>query len=272
MNFNSVIVCALLSVFCLSFALAQDLPKVDLPLKENFHLFLLAGQSNMAGRGIVGGEDRQVHPRVLALSKDGVWKPAVDPIHFDKPIAGVGPGRSFGIVLADGQTNITVGLIPAACGGSAIADWDPGVYYVPTTSHPYDDAIKRAKAAMQVGTLKAILWHQGETDCTNTLAPAYRERLSMLIARFRKDLDAPNLPVIIGQLAQFDKAPWNDATRAVNAAQIAVAHEVPHVAFVESTGLTPLNTMAEDPHFGAAAAREFGKRYAAAYLRLGQMP
>ena len=46
---------------------AEEAPA--LPDREHFHLFLLAGQSNMAGRGIVEEQDRVVHPRVLTLSK-----------------------------------------------------------------------------------------------------------------------------------------------------------------------------------------------------------
>ena len=72
-----------------------------LPDKQHFHLFLLAGQSNMAGRGVVEEQDRVVHPRVFTLSKDNTWVPAVDPIHFDKSVAGVCLGRTFGIALAE---------------------------------------------------------------------------------------------------------------------------------------------------------------------------
>ena len=48
------------------------------------HLYLLIGQSNMAGRGEVAKEDRTPHPRVLKLDKKDEWVPAVDPLHFDK--------------------------------------------------------------------------------------------------------------------------------------------------------------------------------------------
>ena len=50
-----------------------------------FHLFLLAGQSNMAGRGKVSSSDKKVTPRVLTLDQQDKWVAAVDPIHFDKP-------------------------------------------------------------------------------------------------------------------------------------------------------------------------------------------
>ena len=73
-----------------------------LPPKEKFHLFLLVGQSNMAGRGVVSPADNAPHPRVLMLTKAGTWVPAVDPLHFDKPTAvGVGLGVDYAIYMLD---------------------------------------------------------------------------------------------------------------------------------------------------------------------------
>ena len=115
----------------LGLALASPLQALgqDLPAKEQFHLYLLAGQSNMAGRGIVTEQDREAHPRVLMFTQEGTWAPAVDPLHFDKPIAGVGPGRTFGIAVAERDPTITIGLIPSAVGGSPIATWAPGGWH-----------------------------------------------------------------------------------------------------------------------------------------------
>ena len=62
------------------------------------------------------------------------------------------------------DTNVIIGLIPCAVGGSPIEAWQPTKYYEPTKSYPYDDALKRTKTAMQTGTLKGVLWHQGESD------------------------------------------------------------------------------------------------------------
>ena len=80
-----------------STAISQD--SIEIPAKEKFHLYLLVGQSNMAGRGKVTPEDKKPHERVLMLSKDLKWVPATDPMHFDKSIAGVGLGRTFGIEM-----------------------------------------------------------------------------------------------------------------------------------------------------------------------------
>jgi hypothetical protein len=241
-------------------------PAAKLPPKAQFHLFLLAGQSNMAGRGDVEQQDRSLLANVLALDATGRWVPAVDPLHWDKPGAGTGLGRSFAVDYLRQHPGVTVGLIPAACGGSPISSWEPGQYFDQTKSHPYDDALSRARRAQENGTLHGILWHQGESDRSPELAERYEPALTALIARFRKDLAAPSLPVLIGQLGQFAGAgPWDEPSRRVDSAQRNVAGRIPFVAFVPSDGLT---SKADNLHFDARSLREFGKRYAAAFAAL----
>jgi hypothetical protein len=229
------------------------------------YLFLLAGQSNMAGRGIVEEQDRLPHPRVLALDQGGDWVPAIDPIHFDKPFAGVGPGRTFGITLAEADPTVTVRLIPCATGGSPLSAWRPGEFWDQTRSHPYDDTISRTRRAMEDGVLKGILWHQGEGDCNAESARDYAANLEALISRLRKDLEAPGVPFIIGQLGPFlDNAASPYVVR-VNDAHISVAQKIDGAGFVASTGLT---SVGDNLHFDARSQREFGRRYAEVYQRL----
>ncbi|NIJ52491.1 sialate O-acetylesterase [Dyadobacter arcticus] len=74
--------------------------------RKQFHLYLLAGQSNMAGRGAVEEQDKTTHPRVWVLTKDNIWQLATEPLHFDKPaVIGVGPGFAFAKAMADLDTN-----------------------------------------------------------------------------------------------------------------------------------------------------------------------
>lgn len=240
--------------------------ETKIPPKERFQLFLLVGQSNMAGRGKVEDQDTKPHPRVLMLNKENKWVPAVDPMHFDKPgIVGVGLGRTFGLEIAKANPDITVGLIPCAVGGSPISVWEPGKFYSATKSHPYDDALRRAQVALKDGTLKGILWHQGESDSNPKDAPQYAKRLLQLIERFRDDLHAPEVPFIAGQMGQFKESPWNEAKKHVDADHRQLPENVPQTAFVSSDGLTHKG---DKVHFNAESYRELGKRYAKAYQSL----
>lgn len=235
--------------------------------KTAFHIFLLAGQSNMAGRGEVANEDNAPIPRVLALGKDGAWHPAVDPIHWDKPVAGVGLARSFAVAYLADHPGVTIGFVPAACGGSPIAMWKAGAYFDQTNSHPYDDAIARTRVALEHGTLKGILWHQGEADGHPGKSEVYAEALTELIARFRSELGTPDVPFILGQVGRFEAAPWGEHTKQVYAAQLEVAASTPRAAFVSSEGLA---SKPDNIHFNSESLRELGRRYYEAFRKIEQ--
>ncbi len=242
----------------------------DLPSKENFHLYLLVGQSNMAGRGRVAATDRKPIPGVLAFSRDQRWVPAVDPLHFDKPsIVGVGVGRSFAAVVLAATPKATIGLIPCAVGGSPIASWEPGGFHASTKTHPWDDAIKRARAALKHGTLKGILWHQGESDSNPKLAAVYKKKLHALVTRFRKDLKAPVVPFLAGQMGRWPERPWSEAKIRVDAVHRRLSSDVKHTAFVSARGLAHKG---DKVHFDSASYRVLGRRYAKAYLELVGLP
>lgn len=240
--------------------------QASLPAKEDFHLFLLVGQSNMAGRGEVSDSDREPNPRVLMLDREGNWIPAVDPLHWDKPaVVGVGLGRTFGLELAQAKPGITIGLVPCAVGGSPIDSWRPGAFDEPTKTHPWDEAMARADKALEAGTLKGILWHQGESDGSPERAPTYETKLHELVARFRSELGAPEVPFVAGQMGRFAEAPWSPAKTLVDAAHRNLPAKVARTAFVSADGLAHKG---DKVHFDAASYRELGRRYAAAFLRL----
>lgn len=232
--------------------------------KEDFHLYLLIGQSNMAGRGAVGVEDKQVHPGVFTLTKENTWAPAADPIHFDKDIAGVGPGLTFGKTMAGHKPDIRIGLIPCACGGSSISVWKAGAWFEQTQSHPYDDAVERAKIAMKDGVLKGILWHQGEGDSNEESAGLYEQRLDEFIRTLRKELGSPDVPFIAGEMGDFFVNTRAEA-KIVNNALARLPQRVGTTACVNSYGLTAKE---DGVHFNAESARELGRRYAGAMIRL----
>jgi hypothetical protein len=228
-------------------------------------LYLLIGQSNMAGRGAVESQDQQKVPHVFMLNKENQWVPAVDPIHFDKKQAGVGPGRTFGIMMAKQDPSVKIGLIPCAVGGTSIRKWVPGAEDAKTETHPYDDMLVRLRAAMQSGTVKGILWHQGEADGKMGERGTYEAALIELIERVRTECGNPEIPFVIGQLGRFKERPWSAGRSKVDAAQRNVAQTVPHCAFASSEGLEDRGDLT---HFSAAAARELGKRFAEKMVEL----
>lgn len=231
----------------------------------NFHLYLLMGQSNMAGRGAITPALSAVgSPAVYMLNAVGEWVPARHPVHFDKPkAAGVGPGLSFGVALAAADSSVRIGLVPCAVGGTSINKWQPGAYDEATQTHPYDDAARRITAAMRCGVVKGLIWHQGETDSNPAAAAAYLPKLTELIGRVRTLTGQPTLPVVVGELGRFKEnyQPFNAQLRKL-------PPTVPHTAVATSEGLVDKG---DQTHFDGASADEYGRRYAARMLALQQV-
>jgi len=253
--------CLLSTLTLCAGVLAAD--PVKLPAKEKLHLYLLIGQSNMAGRGALGEQDKTPTPRVLKFTKDNTWAPATDPLHFDKPIAGVGLGSSFGRAMAEGKPDATIGLIPCAVGGTPLVRWSKG-------GDLYQQALDRARLALKDGTLKGILWHQGEADSGNErTASSYGERLAQMVKDLRADLGAGEVPFVAGKLGEFLKREDKDGKPAlwlkVNEQIGALPKSVPHTASVESAGL---KHKGDSLHFDTPSLHEFGERYATAMKRL----
>ena len=231
----------------------------------SFHLYVLAGQSNMAGRGAVEQVDRIQHPRVWMLNQANEWVPATDPMHFDKPdVVGVGPGLAFGKAMAEQDPTAFIGLIPTAVGGSPIVTWQPGGYHDQTKTFPYDDAIKRVQVAQRQGTLHGLLWHQGEGDSKPDLVPQYEAALIQLIGRFRQAFNNPQLPVVVGTLGDFYVAKTPAAAQ-INTILRSLPEHVSRVACVDASGLTDKG---DQTHFDTPSARKLGLLYAEAMRKL----
>lgn len=243
-------------------------PITEPPNEPPLHLYLLAGQSNMAGRGEVGEIDETPYPRVFALKKDMSWGPATEPLHWDKPeIVGVCPGFAFGRAMADAKKTVRIGLIPAAAGGSSIRAWQHREMHPGTQSPPWDDALSRTfrVVALEGGELKGILWHQGESDRALSTSE-YEDALVDLVERFRREFRKPNLPFVAAQLTQFDPAK-SKGTDAINAAIANLPLRLPNTAYVSGEGFEPKE---DGVHLTAESERELGKRFAEAMLDLEQ--
>ena len=229
---------------------------VKLPSREKLHLYLMMGQSNMSGRGKVEIEDKTPHPRVLMFTTNEVWQSAVEPVTHDRPkLLGVGPGLAFGKALAEKYPDATIGLVPCSVGGTPLSRWQKG-------GDLYSNAVHRAQLAMKVGTLKGVIWHQGESDSSPGKAETYGKRLDQMIRDLRADLGTPDLPFVAGQLGEFLLTRGSNNVAEVQLVNDTIAKlpsRVPHTGFVSSTGL---NHKGDVLHFDAASQREMGRRYA----------
>jgi hypothetical protein len=187
---------------------------------SNYHVFLIAGQSNALGLG--DGIDYSIEvadPMILQWTCGGPYfhTPMIarDPLHAPDltnqniratKVPGVGFGPAFARAYRTGQSldsNTGVILVNTAYGGSGMsnAKWRVGDPY-------YLNAIAQLNDCMANGpgitrTLKGILWHQGEVDVTaNYLAATYRTDLLSTFDGLRTALTGggSTLPIVVGQM------------------------------------------------------------------------
>ncbi len=245
-----------LLVFCFNTSIAQT--KVD----PNFHIYLLMGQSNMAGRGEITAEFKdEGHPNLFMLTADGKWVIAKHPVHYDKPkVSGVGPGLAFGIDMAKADLTVKIGLVPCAVGGTAIERWQPGAFDEATKTHPYDDALLRIREAMKYGVVKGVIWHQGESNSTEEKASLYLQELDTLIKRIRTEVGNPKLPVVVGELGRY-----RENYKYINEVIAKVPNTIPFTAVATSEDLIHKG---DQTHFDSASATILGHRFAAKMMTL----
>jgi hypothetical protein len=223
--------------------------------KKNFHLYLLIGQSNMAGRGIIEPQDTIGNERILRLNRNGDWDIAKEPLQFDKSFAGVGPGLAFAreMLIAENDS-VVIGLIPCAAGGSGIDVWLKDLFWEETKSTPYNNALLRTKLAMKEGVLKGVLWHQGEADCHTKDIDSYKDKLITLIQKIRQELTISDLPFIVGELPEFNPCSSN-----FNPILYDIKACLDNYDVASGIGLT---SNPDGIHLDAVSARKLGIRYA----------
>ena len=229
---------------------------------DNFELYILAGQSNMAGRGpLTDSISALQNDRVWMLTKDLTWTVAHHPLHFDKPkVAGVGPGLSFGIDMADAHPDVKIGLIPCAVGGTSIDKWQPGAYDQATSTHPYDDAVARITEAMKNGKVKGVIWLQGEADSSQEKAVKYLHQLKVLTKRFRKLTGDKNLPIVVGELGRY-----KPNYQLINTELHKAPSRIKNMKVASSEGFIHKG---DNTHFDSKSAIEYGKRFAEKMLEI----
>jgi hypothetical protein len=225
-------------------------------------VFILAGQSNMAGRGKVEAEDTVTSPRILSINAKGELIPAKEPIHFYEPkMKALDCGLSFGKELLKYIPNdVTVLIIPTAIGGRSINQWiNDSTFRGVKLLTNFREKLELGK---RYGEIKAVLWHQGESDANPNGIKSRQEKLKTLFTSFRNFAGNPALPVLMGELGSYskNKEMWmqlNEQIRLYSASDVNTS--------VIST--SDFKDRGDQTHFTSEGQREMGKRFAKAYIQ-----
>jgi hypothetical protein len=237
---------------------------ISMPSKENFYIFILAGQSNMAGRGIVEPQDTVTSPYVLALNGDNEWVYASEPLHYYEPArGGLDCGLSFGKKLsALYGRNITIGLAPCAVGGSSIEQW------LGDSTHRdvnlYSNLLQKAAVASKHGTNKGVLWHQGENNATATGHKDFYQNVRRFFERVRNDLTDPELSIYSGELGSYLKASDYPSKDSVNRDLHNLAGKMENLYVIGTHDFTALK---DTVYFDSKSQRLMGVRFAEAVYK-----
>lgn len=221
------------------------------------HSFLLIGQSNAAGRGLLAeAEPLDTCDGRLKVLRNGRWQKMFRPVNPDRKFSGSSLAESFAKEYALDHPDVDVGIIPCADGGTSISKWLPGEIL-------FDNAVNCARLAMRTSSLRGIIWHQGESDCTEEKIALYAERIANVMTTLREELGCPDIPIIMGKLGDFLVNCEKDANVAQNYGRIneileEFAKGYPDCALVSADGL---GANPDNLHFSAAALKEFGIRY-----------
>lgn len=241
----------------------------DMPHPDSLWLFIMAGQSNMAGRGFVEPRDTLSNKRILTIDQSGRWIYAKEPLHFYEPkMAGLDCGMAFSQSLIDSlPAGISVGIIPCAVGGSSIEQWlgDETHRGVKLLSN-FEAKVKLIKSS---GTIKGIIWHQGESNAKPDLIPLYAGKLDSLTKTFRKIVENDKLPIIIGQLGSYaEPIEKKNRWKSINTIIQGFAEKNPNTFVVYTQDL---KQKGDTVHFDSESQRKMGERFAQKYLEVSRI-
>ncbi len=269
----------------------------------NFHIYLLFGQSNMAGpcnndnataaardpepadcdttnrvKVLAWGDcNRESKPCGFPLKRTfDTWYTAFPPYHNCHE--GIGPADYFGKTLLDSiREDISIGFVPCALSGQKIEVFMKGQnapidqHTQPTngskkiSSGGYEWMVKRAKLAQQSGVIKGILLHQGEANSGE--GDAWVNKVKKIVADLKTDLSLGDIPFIAGELIQ-DGPPADQGAKNLNPFVNKLPNQIPKCAVASSKDFKVRSGDTWGLHFSCDGIREFGRRYARAFLSL----
>lgn len=224
-------------------SLVLFVPVAPISAAEGAHLFVLSGQSNMAGH-----------------RPEEAFIPTVE--------EALGPENV--IVVQDAQ------------GGQPIhrwfREWTPPAGGVSTKNRGdlYDRLMKKVRAAVGERELASVtfIWMQGERDARMAWGEVYRESLLGLYEQFSDDMGRDDVLFVNGRLSDFDMGNrrYPHWTR-IREIQVDLAESDPRFAWVDTDDLNDGKNRAGKPiendlHYSGEGYRILGKRFAETSLEL----
>ncbi len=251
--------------------------------KTDLLVFLLSGQSNMCGAGVVSElpeELKKQQDSVLIYlasegdaSKMGKWMtlgPGFGSSQLAQGKPCFGPELTFGKTLADSLPGVKIAIIKDAVSGTYLSKsdgWRPpssggkvGTLYSNMMRH-IKDALGSPDISKYTIHMGGFVWLQGEFDAMNNNdANEYETNLTNLIKDIRDTLNTEDLPVILPMIDA--QSIWTQNAK-VRAADIAVRNKLENVDTLDTKGFET-----DGIHYKAPGVIKIGRIAAERWLNM----
>jgi len=235
--------------------------------KNNELVFILAGQSNMAGYGTTA-----------KLSASYKRTPSNVKFYFNgypakmSRFARFGPEVSFAHAISRRFPHKKIKLIKFAVGGTSLFAWDPRWRLGKARMTRNASAGPLFKKLLQTirthikdknAQLAGVLWMQGETDARYPgAANTYSQNLAQFVSALRRELKSPNLAFFMGEIDPPLKFfPYREIVR--KAQRKSSAH-IRNSRLISTKGLAKRN---DHLHYNTEGQLALGMRFAQAYIQ-----
>lgn len=201
------------------------------------HIFILSGQSNMAGMNPKAGFE----PEAKKLFSDGE-------VIYLKVSRGGQPIRlwveEWNDIAAKHKLN----------------SQSTGTKYYKPIIEQYNALIAKHPSPASV----TFCWMQGERDAREKLDAAHSDALKQLISNLRRDLKQPEMNFVIGRLSDFGKPDYKEWQN-IRKIQVEIAKNDKHGAWVDCDDLNDKESKGvkrDDLHYTKEGYELLGRRYA----------
>ncbi|MDG1014032.1 MAG: sialate O-acetylesterase [Flavobacteriaceae bacterium] len=263
----------LLLILLISVSCSKNKIQVNEPADLAYSIILIIGQSNTHSGIGLNSELDTTDDEIFQLGRFGADDmqiiTASEPLqHHTKDDNKIGFGLTFAKLLKEfSNLPSPILIIPCGYGGTGFRDnhWNQGDFL-------YADAVNRVTTVIEnnpESKLISILWHQGESDVGS---PSYETDLDNFIVNIRNDLNAANVPFIVGGMVPF----WVDqAVERTQQQQLIMTAVNRHNYIGYANPELPFRIEKQDNfidavHFDAEGQRELGKRYFNEYILLAE--